>query len=313
METLDTPLSKEEREKFRFFHEIPDELRNQAFLRSWLLSRPDKLHEIPVEFVTDEMRLVAIKYLPSALSWIEPTSTPNYLNLILECIATRPDIVECVEVEFLTEEFLYQATFINPMAFFYMMRDGCDRFYEPMSQRIVDLGCGASLNVAYKVMCETRWPTPQRIRNMVTDEQLKKAMFLNPDHINDLKRMGKLHVLTEMIRDGYWLEQNNPIIHNCKEMMARYAVKRPTLHDAVQERFNLHNASISGVWFVNQSVHTFMEAVIRLYPVEQSLPFARTDEQIEIFKGIFTIEELKPHMREIPWIKGMVLENDLGL
>lgn len=297
-----------------YFENLWVEFHTPEALYQWLEANPYRFKEIPEQFHTDQMRLLAMREVPGALSWITAATTPNYLALILQAIDKRPDIIAHVETESLSEEFLFTVVQAMPEAFFYMMRESCDRFNDLVSQRIVDVACSTSPRLIYKMMTDQAWRTPKRIQDMITDEHIAASMRTCSEEVKYLKRMGKLYVLTDMIREGYWPAPEDSICKNdALGSIQSYASQLPSPVDAWRERMKPFNASIAGMGYLDEKIHVFFEAVIKLYPVTNVIQWFNRPEYFEVARDIYPIEDLKPLMREYPQLKRFVLEGELGM
>lgn len=56
-----------------------------------------------------------------------------------------------------------------------------------------------------------------------------------------------------------------------------------------------------------------VKALILTYPIEEVLPLFKTPARKKILGSLYSIEELRPHMKAFPFIKAAVLEESLGL
>lgn len=318
------------------FAQIPEALHTPEDLFAWVDAYPLKFYEIPVGLVTDEMRLTALKKAAGTLSWIEPSHTPNYTSLVLEALSERADIILGVEVECLDESFIYEAVCREPQAFIFIMREGCERFNNHISQRIVDAGAVHSLRTIYRMLFEEGFNTPQRIKDMITDEHLKAAVRNCSDEIKYLKRMGRLDVLTQMFRDGYWPSPDDAISKkdNCNTIL-EFSGRLPTALEAWRERVKQTNANGPAWSYLDEDIQAFFEAVIRLYDLNNVLPWMTDSRHIEALKEVMTmddileltnketlvahiktiysVDELRPLTTKYPLLKGIVLEFDLGI
>lgn len=56
-----------------------------------------------------------------------------------------------------------------------------------------------------------------------------------------------------------------------------------------------------------------VKALILTHPIEEVLPLFKTPARKKMLGNLYSIEELRPHMKAFPFIKGAVLEESLGL
>lgn len=320
---------------YQQFSDIPESMHTESALLLWVGVNPQRFGQVPEHLHSDPMRLLAVKTIPGALSWITASTTPNYLEIVLEAVVERPDAVTQVETDYLSEEFLFQVVQARNDTFFYMMREACSRFHDLVSQRIVDIACVTSPRLLWKMHHDKSWATPPCILGMITDHHFEESMRKCSEEVEYLKRCGKLYVLTDMIRAGYWPQPSDGV---CRDDAAKtiqsYAGRIPSASEAWRERSVEANNEIMGMGFYDKKIGTFFEAVIRLHPITQVLKWfdarhfkaARdvyTLEEVlswndgssrsQLLKQVYSSDELKPHMRKHPFLKGIVLEEELGL
>lgn len=320
---------------YQQFERIPEVMHTGSALFGWVKANPQRFGEVPERLHSDAMRQLAVTSVPGALSWITASTTPNYLDIVLEAVVERPDIICQVESEYLSEEFMYQVVQARNDTFFYMMREGCRRFNDLVSQRIIDVACITSPRLLWKMHHDKTWNTPQRILDMITDQHFADSMKNCSEEVEYLKRSGKLYVLTEMIRTGYWPKPEDGICRNdAGKTIQSFAGKIPSPSEAWRARVVDANNEIMGMGFYDKKIGIFFEAVIKLYPISRVLRWFEPrhfeaakdiyslDEvlgwddrpsQTAILKVVFTAEELKPHMRAYPFLKAIVLEDELGM
>lgn len=54
-------------------------------------------------------------------------------------------------------------------------------------------------------------------------------------------------------------------------------------------------------------------AFIKMHPIEDVLPLLKSPARAKIRSKIYTIDELRPYMKQFPFLKASVLESDLGM
>lgn len=303
------------------FDQMPETLHNPSALHTWLEFAPtERFHQIPEPLVTDAMRLTALRSYSGALSWISPTSTPNYLKLVLEALPSDCSLILSVDAECLSEEFLYSAVKTNKLVMFEILRENCDRFNNLISQRIVDEGCRHSPRTLWKMLGEDQWKLPARIVAMVTDEHIAQSARNESNELHYIKRLGKLHVLTDMIKNGYWPQDGDSILkRDDLGTISQYSSRLPSACDAYREARKQANVTNNGYGHLDEAIQTLFEAALKLYPASDVLQWldrpsiGERNRHIESIKDLYTSDELKPFLREYPFVKAMVLEADLGM
>jgi hypothetical protein len=100
-----------------------------------------------------------------------------------------------------------------------------------------------------------------------------------------------LPILKELLKAGYW-----PV----KTLGPRPESIKSAIIDYRKEGFD----SFMDVIYMNY---------IKSFPMEETLPWLEAKSRMALRESLYSIEELKPHMRQFPYLKGLVLESSLGL
>jgi hypothetical protein len=49
------------------------------------------------------------------------------------------------------------------------------------------------------------------------------------------------------------------------------------------------------------------------FPIDQVLPLLKSKSRMYLLQTLYSTEDLRPHMKEFPFLKGIILESELGL
>jgi hypothetical protein len=99
-------------------------------------------------------------------------------------------------------------------------------------------------------------------------------------------------ILQDVISDGHWSQ-------------SRLGKKPGEIKDTISERIKVKDASSSRAMALT--------ALIRTYPFEETLPLLKTSARAAVRSKIYTSDELRPYMKQFPFLKADVLESDLGM
>ena len=296
---------------YNSFADMPPSDRHEDALVAWLRTPAGNLAEIPKDLLTRKMQVAAI-WTEGSLSNFSFKDNPNYCEIVLEAIiGGGTDLILQVEEEALSEPFLYAAVSTQHTGKYIlckMVTECCDRFNRLISQRIMNKGLENSLKIAWEIMHHTDSPIPQSIRDMVTDKVLRDAIVNNTCETYYLKRMGKLHLLTQALEDGYWPAHDMWLRRRAPEVMAG----KPGLSVAIEQRMR-PDTSDSGLGLFDRHFHAFYEAVILTFPIEDVLAKLTPREHGPLLKELYSTQALMPYLRTYPHLKAMVLEDAMGL
>lgn len=292
------------------FADIPSEDRNESALIEWLRTPQGALLQIPAELVTYNMQKVAVM-VAGSLGIISYCDVPRYREIALEAILRRSEMILQVEEEALSEPFLYAAVSICSTGHHVlrnMVFECCERFNLLITQRIMNKGLCGSLKTASDILTTKDIPIPRSIKDMVNDRLLKRALINKTGETYYLKRMGKLHLLTEAINDGYWPVHDMWLRRRAPDVLAH----KPDLSVAIAKRTR-PDTSDSALGLFDRNFHAFFEAVILTFPIEEVLAQITSREHVPILKELYSTEVLMPYLKQFPHLKSVVLEDAMGL
>lgn len=125
-----------------------------------------------------------------------------------------------------------------------------------------------------------------------SQETWKAAIFKDDVYLNQMRAHGLGQMLGNIVASGYWPKKEA-------------GIKPQDAKSAVTERVGQKDES---------SIKSFvLNSLIRSYPMEEVLPCLKTAARAKIRNQIFTTDELRPHMKQFPFLKAAVLESDLGM
>jgi hypothetical protein len=296
---------------FETFADIPPEHLNHTDLEAWLRTPVGRLSDIPRDMQTERLCVVAV-WTEGSLGCISFEDRPNYREIALKALkGGGAKLILQVEEAAITEQFLFDAVSLEGFGHYVlsaMMTECCDRFNRHISQRIIDKGLARSLRVAAQIRLATDVPIPQHIREMVSDQVLKKALINLTSESSYLKRLGKLHLLTQAINEGYWPTSDIWLMRRAPDVLSG----KPDLSVAIGKRMIPENSD-TGLGLFDKSFHAFFEAVILTYSIEEVLAQLTAREHAPVLNELYSTETLLPYLRQFPHLKSIVLEGALGL
>jgi hypothetical protein len=294
---------------YQRFEDIPQKLRNDDHLIGWLRTQNGRLDQIPLPMVTDIMRSISIRFTVS-LSSLRYTDTPNYREIALGTLEEWPGLIVEVDEEAISEDFVFKAVCYQGRALRIMLENWSDRYLEVISQRVMDEGLSQSLDFAEKIR-KNHYSIPKSIRDMVTDEQVSRALVDSTYEIHALQAMDKLHLLTQAINNGYWpsLKDNTFRI----TMPSKFRDQKPSLAEAIVERSRDFTDDEYSSDFHSDCLRLFFTAYIKTFPISKVVANATTPAHIRMLGDIYNSTELKPYLSQFPELKSVLLESAMGL
>jgi hypothetical protein len=298
---------------YQRFNDIPQDLRSEEHLLAWLHTAHGTLVDIPLALVTDKMRSAFIQ-MTGVFGPIKASDTPNYQALALVAIDKTPMLIMSTDQSVLTEAFLLEVIGTSSMGLMVLsiiLQKWDERFLHGFTQRVMDCALPRSLSIAAKIASRARPSNneiPQSIRDMVTDDHLRKAMMAEPSQMFFLKRMGKLDLLSQAISDGYWPASEEWFNHNFTEMTP----EKPPLNVAIAKWKK--ECELDDRFIDKKNRLVFWEATILSHPIDEVLGFISSNLDLApLIKEFYGTEQLMPFLRSHPAIKGLVLEQAIGL
>lgn len=295
---------------YETFADIPPEDQHEEALIAWLRTPEGKIAEIPRDLLTRKMQVAAVRTAGSLCN-LSFSDTPDYREIALEAIVGSSVLILQVDEEALNEPFLYAAVSIGHSGHLVlrtMILECCDRFNRLITPRIIAKGLANSLAVASEILLTRNVPIPQSIKDMVNDNVLREALRYNTGETYYLKRLGKLHLLTEAINDEYWPSLDTWMGRRAPDVLA----KKPDLSVAIAKRMRADTSNLAMGLF-DRHFHAFFEAVILTFPIEEVLSQLTSREHVSLLKELYSTEALMPYLRNYPHLKTMVLEDAMGL
>jgi hypothetical protein len=295
---------------YETFADIPPEDRHEDALIAWMRAPGAKLSELPQQYLTTKLH-VAVISSSHTLGDISFSTTANYREIVLESLRGNSELILQVEEDALNEPFLYAAVSLCNVGHYLlrnMLFECCDRFNRLITQRIMNKGLCSSLKTASDILTTKDLPIPQSIKDMVNDNLLKRALINKTGETYYLKRMGKLHLLTEAINDGYWPVHDMWLRRRAPDVLAQ----KPDLSVAIANR-KRPDTSDSALGLFDRNFHAFFEAVILTFPIEEVLAKMTSREHVPILKELYSTEVLMPYLKQFPHLKSDVLEDAMGL
>lgn len=179
------------RDHFKRFEEIPKEYQNHETALLWMNSLFGNLVEIPQALRTMDVLRSSITSIPDTIKDI-PCSTPGYLDLAQSALLVNAHVVKYIPQDLITLEFVYKVVRTNPRILIALQ--GITHYQHfLMNQDLIDYATKISLKAVSDL---------KSIK--INEDCIRKRIEIAPIDIVLLPKIGRMHVLVEMIKEGYW-------------------------------------------------------------------------------------------------------------
>jgi hypothetical protein len=275
---------------FTDFQVIPESLRDSDVAFMWLYSSINlrsqssewSLQQIPKHLVNDKIRRLAVESGVRALKFIDPKDTDIYLDLVLIATATHGHGFMVVHESFRTTETVNAILDHDPK---HMTLLGLgQQWIKPLlTQEMIDRVGASNYTFAMNVgIQKVAWASA-------------KAMLLNNAvYYADLITRGHRNLLDKMVQEGGWPER----IQN----------RKPYKPKGIFELASIITQSKEG----SSDRHLYC-ALLKTFPTDRVLKVMYTKEQRKILLDVYPPEVLLAHAKKNKPLRGMLLEDALGL
>ena len=126
-----------------------------------------------------------------------------------------------------------------------------------------------------------------------SEDTWRKALGVHCKFIVPLINHKLNDLLGKLLSEGYW--------------PTRMAWQKPDdLKDAISLRAKIKDPRL-------EAQATTYNAFIKSHPIEDVLPLLKTPARAKVRSEIYSTDELRPYMKQFPFLKAAVLESDLGM
>lgn len=145
------------------------------------------------------------------------------------------------------------------------------------------------------------WGYHKRFTKQVSDEVFINGVFENPDHADQLVPMGRFDLLVEVVKRGFW-----PNVNSTDDPLAVSRMKPSSVTDAAEKYKVCADAG-------RQSTKDYLAAYVASNDTEEVLTQLTGGGHRSLLTAAYTLDQLRPFMKKFRYIRGMVLEQELGL
>lgn len=179
---------------YRSFDEIPQDQRTESALVAWLQTGSGNLAAIPKELRTARMLHVAARHDGQAMLQITPSFVQNYREVALDAAKNYSSSIGLVDPEFIDEQFIIDAAISNAGILHSLDEEILkSHITERAAREICSSGVGRMMTFLRVMGSE-----------LVKDEYIMDAIKVQYSDYAILEPIGKLHLLIEMLGDGFW-------------------------------------------------------------------------------------------------------------
>jgi hypothetical protein len=282
---------------YKNYGEIPSDLKCESFLTAWVVSTGN-LEAIPLEERTELMLRTAVRHDRYAFPIIRPDDVSDYGALILDAIDNDPSNASYIWKEHITEDLIIKMAAKNVNALKYI--DLSDWHSHLLTDSLVSSIIRMNVSKAVCFIKEIGNISMSR----VNDEDIRAAIQVQVSDLHQLKSIGKVRVLNEMLTSGYWPEGLNAAIK----------MEKGQVLDIESPPASPHEALSRGSCIRTQGVRFLHLQSLRRFPIEEVVSTTEAiPGVVDCLLEVYTEKELRPHIRLSKALRGRFLENALGL
>jgi hypothetical protein len=238
--------------------------------------------EIPEALRSHALSLRLVKNSPYSIARIAPTTEREYCALICTAADVDPKSLNLVAPEYQTERTLHlvlsKAYFTINMAF-----KNCEWVRRELSPSLIDLSAETNVGVLLAVD-----------ESQISNKALDLLVTNHLDKHSQVRRAGKLHLLTKGIALGYW--------------------PRAKLSGKVNKPSCLPAAVRMLLCATCEDTEALYLACVRTYPVGKAVRHLKGPQGRKFLLEAYTVDELSPHIKQMDSaLKGALLGSAMGL
>lgn len=279
-------------DSYNNFWDIPDDEISELSLVAWLVAG-GKLDQIPDKHRSNDVLWTAARHDRDSYKLIGRYEVTDHRELSLEAIRLGHADFEDVPGEYIDEDFLIEVNTCTfgrkPSKTLLKARP------ELITERVVKAICSRSISKA-RDFCAAGG---DKAAELMKDEYLVKAIRNQISDAESLVGMGKAHVLTGMLAEGFW-----PAYRTLPNQIAVFRVPPSTPAEALDRlctKLSPGDRTLHRCWLQSKPTN---EVVAALQGSQKGLD--------ELF-AIYPERELRKHMKSNRALSGRFLENDLGM
>ena len=241
------------------------------------------LAEIPLRFVTDDLRRQAIKGTVRSLIYIKPDEVEPYEDLLIYGLKESRGAFMMMDESFKTVQFLNRVIEEVPSAFDLEWNSQAwiyELLSTEMKERILLTNVQFALSLPDGEVSKEHWT------------HLCKTSMYCPEI---LEGRGRLDIFSEFLREGNWPDLDPEIIN----------FKRTEDITEIADLFT----QIPDEYYE----HRLYQAKLLTFPVQDIVKAMDSLPKVNRLMQLFPEAELRNHMRFNRTLRGMLLENDLGM
>lgn len=283
--------------EYRHFDEIPSFLRGEAPLVGWLFGTGN-FTAIPKQYVTEMILEVAVAHEPMALANIKPCETSQYEALALAGLKRNCEQIKFIPRKWRTEAFIIQACVRHSNVIKHI--DWGAEGRRLVTRNLVNQVGSASLIHA----CDLVQYIGQAARELLDDESIRAAIKFKASDLYRLLDLEALHLLKDMIKDGYWPPESDKSIQFDLAFGDDYRLRPTSPADGLEKLCRPMGVSY---WFL----HSF---AMKTFPIEDVIStLCDGQESLDLLFRLYETEELRPYMGFNRKLRGRLLEHAIGL
>jgi hypothetical protein len=238
--------------------------------------------EIPQALRSHAVHLRLVKNSPLSIARITPTTELEYCALISAAVTTDPASINLVDPAYQTERTLQLVLPKSSFTLNYVFQKS-DWVRRELTPALVDLSAQTGVNVLLAVD-----------ESLISNNALDYLLSNHLDKHAQVRRAGKLHLLSKGIEQGYW--------------------PRGRLNGKVSKPTCLPAAVRMLLCATCEDTEALYLACVKTYPVGKVVRHLKGPLGRKFLLEAYTTDELSPHLKQMDSsLKGVLLGSALGL
>lgn len=271
------------------FEEIPKDQISEPGLMAWV-ALGGLFEQIPEPLRTEPVLWVAVRHDKDAYALIKPEDVTDHRKLSLEAVKHKMTIFDCVPYQ--DEQFLIDMAMIDIRLIIGIRLEA--EFPHLITERLAEGICSQSIHCAY----EFTIAGGAKAEQLLKDEYIEVAIKASTTEYPLLRHIKKEAVLMRLLGDGFWPKAEN-------------FSKTPSFSTTPANPAEAFDRLINTTAVSFQMLH---RCWLKAQPVSEVVAGLQgTQKGLDELFNLYSVNELRSHMKEFRSIRGRLIEHDLGM
>lgn len=256
----------------------------EEFLTKFAEMGVSAFNTIPLSLISKEVMIIGLKHVNSNFEPLLASDDCGYKKGVVDAIERRSLYLSSIHPEIIDKEII-GAAISNNMAHFSMgLLD---------DKRISSIIDDELITMAFELRSDFGFHK-STLKNISSDV-LSNCVEKVPSSSLRLREYGRMDVLVNLVKSGFWFLP--------RTTSAKNDIRPSSIEEAISKRMKSKR----------QDICDLLDAYILGFPIEVVVPLLNGKTREKYMHTIYSIEELRHHIKDNAHIRGTILESDLGL